>query len=118
MTVTISPASFSTTGPLVLTRVESDGTHAASRRVSRTATLDGGVVLTDGGFTHGDRTLNLTHVAATEAEVALARTLCAGFATVTVATPEGLFGGALESVDYTQGDLTLTVLVTARHAEA
>jgi len=46
------------------------------RRVNRIATLDGGVVFTEGGYTHADRTITLTWAVRSVAEeAAVARLL-------------------------------------------
>lgn len=85
--------------------------HSRARRLSRSATLDGGAVFTDGGWCDADRTLSLDildltpETAATLAEIATADE-------VHVSLPEGLFRGRVSAVNFaggTAGRLTIQV---------
>lgn len=68
------------------------------RRYTRTATLDGGVAITDGGWSDGDRTLTLAlHPRQLTPEtLAAIDALRASSPRVTVATDEGVFEALLE----------------------
>jgi len=55
MIVHLSAKSFDLLGHLQIKVLEDSGLAPMSRRLNRVATLDGGVVFNDGGFTHGDR---------------------------------------------------------------
>jgi hypothetical protein len=59
MIVSICPRSFSLIGPVVIRATADSNTRSNQRRLSRTATLDGGVAITDGGFSDGDRTIEI-----------------------------------------------------------
>ena len=55
--IVLSTVTADVNGVLILDIDESKSNlRAASRRVSRAKTLDGGVVIVDSGFAHGDRT--------------------------------------------------------------
>jgi hypothetical protein len=79
-------------------------------RVSRTATLDGGVVLDHMGFVEGDRTMQIsTNLAETEAAAlwAMAKTeLLLG-----LACEDGYFTGAISSMVRKAGVISFTFLV-------
>ena len=54
--VSLSPITYDPQANIELTLTSRDGLYDGGRRVTRTETTDGGVVVQDGGFTHGDRT--------------------------------------------------------------
>lgn len=105
---------FDLNGALLLfgTRAESELSEV-SRRVSRTATLDGGAVVTDGGYTAADKTLKIVAERVSAETFAAAQYLVRNYGSLMVATDFGLFLGAPESLSLDNtGRLRLTVLVT------
>ena len=72
-----------------------------SRRLTRTATLDGRAVITDGGVTDADRSFDFT---ATQVPEDIRETLWAMFMgqdLVHLSCPEGVFAGYLQRVKIT-----------------
>ena len=82
-----------------------------SRRLSRTATLDGGAVITDGGVTDADRSFDFTAIQVPEE---IRETLWAMFQSqdlVHLSCPEGVFSGYLQKVRITTSDVSLSFMV-------
>lgn len=118
--IVLSAAEFDPQGVLILdphrlgegTEIESGG-----RRLSRTATLDGGVSVHDGGFSHGDRDLAIEIPLAAQAEIEAARRLGERYPRIHVSMRDGYYEGVLASWDYRAGTLTLTVRLIRRISE-
>jgi len=80
------------------------------RRVSRTATLDGGAMIVDNGYTASDATFKLVPQAATQSE-ALKNAiyqLVKLHSSLTLSTPDGCYLGAISAVN---DDMQITFLV-------
>lgn len=115
--ISISAPTFDLNGSLLLTRVFKSDLDSGSRRVTRTATLDGGVALADMGYAHGDRTLRLVAGGVTRETVEQAAYLQRNYPLLLVATMEGVFLGAIESLSVRGGDLSLNYLVKEKLTE-
>ena len=88
-------------------------TPEQTRRITRTETLDGGVVVYDGGFNFGDFTLNISIPNITSDQHEITQILVQQIGRVLVSTSDGLFQGVIES--YTGEDTgALTILVEKR----
>ena len=81
----------------------------AERRLSRVKTLDGGVVITDGGRTAGDRTFSI----ACQSEETVWNTLrgIAANSWVTVSTDEACFKGKVQKLSEKNGKITIEVMI-------
>jgi hypothetical protein len=110
----LAAPTFDLSGLLVLPRGRLDDPLDLTRRVSRTATLDGGAELTDLGFTHADRTLRISAAHVTPAEAEAAAYLLETYPTLIVATSTGCFLAAPEGMSVRGGTLSLTLLVTEK----
>lgn len=96
MQVTLSPLTFDPLGPVVIDSLASQTLGESRRRMNRIATLDGGAVFNDFGFSEADRTINLSwKVRSAVQEAAVAR-LVQLYARIHVATPKGFYLAALE----------------------
>jgi hypothetical protein len=84
------------------------------RRVSRTATLDGGCLIADMGYSDGDRTITVEEPEADVAAVDFARYIIEHYNTVAVATEDGAYAAAPESYDVQDGILTISFLVAEK----
>lgn len=82
-----------------------------SRRVTRTATLDGGVVISDSGFSHGDRTLTIVVVNVDQGLEAALKNLTENNTLIHLAMADGFYLVALKSALPRNGELVLTALV-------
>jgi hypothetical protein len=89
---------------------------SSDRRVTRIATLDGGVVYNDFGHADGDRTMTIrwTYDATTHAAV---ERLIRYYGTVFVSTREGFFLAAIHRHDVQQSTSALRLLILDKLAE-
>lgn len=86
----ITPADYWLGHPPLLTLDPSSNTRTVQRRLTRTATLDGGAVIADGGFSDADRTFTLVirDLSRADGDTLAAIAL---FPTVLVAVDHGLY---------------------------
>ncbi len=82
-----------------------------SRRLTRTKTLDGGVVISDGGFSHGDRTFDLA-VSSTAALWTALWTLLQNSSWIIVSTDEACFLAKMEDLRESNGKIFLKILLS------
>ncbi len=87
------------------------------RRVSRTATLDGGVVITDTGYVDGDRDLIIEEPQASVESVAFARYIIEHYGLVNVMTDDGAYEAAPGSYKVDDGLLTIKMMITEKISE-
>jgi archaeosine-15-forming tRNA-guanine transglycosylase len=81
-------------------------------RVSRSATLDGGVVIDHQGYVAGDRTLTIKCELSADETTAL-RTIFENQTIVHVSTQDGFFTAAIERLKGDGGIIDLTILLKA-----
>ena len=84
------------------------------RRVSRTATLDGGCLIADMGYSDGDRTIRIEEPQASIEAVDFARYIVEHYTSVVIATEDGAYQAAPESYEVKYGVLTMTLLVKTK----
>lgn len=82
-----------------------------SRRVSRTKTLDGGVVITDGGYCDGDRDIAIEEPEASLAAVEFARYVVETYSDVMVTMDDGVYNAAPQSYELKAGTLVLKLWI-------
>lgn len=85
-----------------------------TRRVSRTATLDGGAAFDDGGYADADRTIDLRWPTGTPALEARVQRLLKLYTRITVAIEGALYLAAPERYSAADGESRLTLLVASR----
>lgn len=118
MRVSICSTRCNPLGDLLLQASEDSQFNFLARRLTRTATLDGGAVIADNGFSAADGTFKIIvdpqHNSATlySAVVALIKT--AGL--VTVSARDGLFLAALQNVTNDKTVLTINLLIKSQLA--
>lgn len=109
----LATQTFSATGAVLLTRTRADSDiYGLGRRVSRVATLDGGVVLTDNGHAAGDRDLQIVADRVDVATHRAVEALVKNYGQLMVSTDAGCFLGAVEAMNYRDGKLQLKILVS------
>lgn len=86
----------------------------AARRLSRTATLDGGCWISDQGPTPSDETVTVSVTAPSLALIASVRHIVATHATVVVTFPSGVYRAVIQRVQADASALRVTLLITAR----
>jgi hypothetical protein len=115
--VSISPPTFDIVGPLLIQEDATSNMVSESRRVSRTATLDGGVAISDMGYAHGDRTFQIKIKNATRELIEKASYLHRNYPYLILANYEGVFLGAVASLALRNGELSITYLVKEKLTE-
>jgi len=108
--IAISKITQGTAGAIVLAEKRGSKLYDGRARVSRSATLDGGVVLDHQGYVAGDRALRLK-TELSETEEATLKTLFENETLVYVATADGFFSGAIEGLSGDGGVLDVTILL-------
>lgn len=111
MRVVLSSTEFDPLLPIELEALPSSERGEWSRRVNRVATLDGGAVFNDFGFTHADRTMRIVWQPTSQAQEAAVARLVQTYSRITVSTPDGLFLAAPQILSPSDSTLTLTLLV-------
>ena len=111
MQVTLSPLAFDPLGPVVLDAMPGQTMGESRRRMNRIATLDGGAVFNDFGFSEADRTIKLSwQVRSAAQEAAIAR-LVQLYARIHVSTPQGFYLAAMEVYSPGAKESSLSLLV-------
>jgi hypothetical protein len=83
-----------------------------SRRVERTATLDGGVAIYDTGYSESDRDILIEVPGATPADIDFARYIVENYGLVNITTLDGSYSGVPESYGVDDGTLKIKILVS------
>ena len=97
-------------GAVMVPLLADSKTRDLSRRVSRTQTLDGGCVITDGGFSHGDRTWEVVTRYEQSRWDALVH-LAEDYSLVVIASAEGLFLGTISLLEPVDATIRFRVLL-------
>lgn len=106
----ISAAQFSLDGAILLERTQRPDLNLI-RRVTRTATLDGGATFTDTGYSDADRTIEVTQERATRDEYEKLRFLMKNFELLILCQDDGAYLGAMSQLLVEGGDVTVVFLV-------
>jgi len=109
--ISLSAQVFDLAGSVQINPLPGDGDGVTRRRVNRVTTLDGGVVINDGGYAEGDRTLVYSWKAVSKAHNNSIKRLVETYSLLTVATPDGVYSAAPESFTPGQAESTLVLLV-------
>lgn len=114
MIASIAPESYWIGYPLWLTLSAASDLSTRQRRLSRSATLDGGAVFNDGGFCEADRTLTLTMQSVSRENAATLKEI-SSYPKVIISISDGLFLCRIKSYVIGGGnESTLTALVESR----
>jgi len=88
-----------------------------SRRVSRTATLDGGVAVSDMGYSDGDREFKVREPKTSVETIEFARYMTETYQEVTITTEDGAYTAVPKSYRVTNGELIMELLITEKISE-
>lgn len=114
----ISSLTFDLKGSIILRGYEKSSTLIdLSRRITRTATLDGGVDIEDRGLSHGDRTLTVSIKNISKESAGTLKYLIENYAEVRVSTNEGCFLAVIKTHRIRSGDLNLKIFVKSKLTE-
>ena len=97
MRITFESTVFDPVGVISLEALPGSDLSASTRRVTRTATLDGNAVIIDNGYTAADSTLAI-EAWLTESEEQRLQRLMRIYPEIIAATPEGCYLGVIDSV--------------------
>lgn len=117
--IILTSSLFDANSPIILD--EDPGASSlrlANRRLTRVATLDGGAVIQDGGYTHADRDLTIVVKQPAPTVVAVLNGMLQAGGAVRASTPEGLLECRMSKIDVGPGELTLGLFVTGLLSEA
>ncbi|MDD2927060.1 hypothetical protein [Rhodoferax sp.] len=110
----LTTTTFDPLGVVTLDCVPEQTLGETRRRMSRVATLDGGAVFNDGGYSEADRTIQLRWVPkSAEQEAAVAR-LVERYARLQVSTRRGVFLAATEAYAPGATESSLSLLVVEK----
>jgi len=117
MIISICSHLFDYAGDFLLTaETDSDLSHI-SRRVSRSATLDGGCIIVDNGYTPSDATLTIVVSQITDSTRLALLQMIKTHSAITIAYQNNIFLGVVEKVDDTN-QLKIKFLVKSALNEA
>jgi hypothetical protein len=109
----LSARIFDPEGAMLLPWSGDSETGSLSRRLTRARTLDGGVSVTNRGFTDADRTLTLSLAGQPEATVERVRRMLRLHGTITVTHRDGAYTGAPSEYNARRQELTVLITGTA-----
>ncbi|NIC05271.1 hypothetical protein [Billgrantia bachuensis] len=109
----LAARTFDPQGALLLPGHGDNDTGSLRRRVTRAATLDGGVAITNRGYSAADRTLTLSLAGQPLALVERARRLLRLHGNVTVTLADGAFTGTPSEYNERRQELVVLISGTA-----
>lgn len=111
MLISITAINYSLTGEVLFDAAEDSDIENTTRRVGRTATLDGGCLITDGGFSDADRTFKISSKSPLpDSQVAMLRTFHQDHSLVSVALPGGVYKGVIQQFRNANNAVSLNIL--------
>jgi len=113
--ISIASAAWSLTGPIVVQNTSQCKLEDHVARVSRHATLDGGAVIVHGGVSDGDRIMRV-NIKLSESDEAEFKVLFASSTGVVVSVPDGVFYGALYTMQRKKGRVSTTILIKEKES--
>lgn len=110
--VSLSSLTYDLNGSVSLDVLPTSDTESMERRVNRVKTLDGGVVVNDGGFAHGDRTVTLAWKLQSAAEFDAVSYLVQTYNQLRVSLRDGVYLCAPYRLSQSAGEGQLELLLT------
>ena len=108
--IAISKRTQDTNGTVIINENSGSKIYDGFARVSRSKTLDGGVVIDHQGVIAGDRTINIT-CEVSEDDETIIRSLFENETLIGIATKDGFYNAAIESMVGDNGSLKLSILI-------
>jgi len=109
--IVLSAIEFDPGGYIALSESAESELGEVTRRVNRVATLDGGVVINDGGHAPGDRTLRIKWRIRSREEYSAVARLLRVHPRIRVTTRDGMFLVSPQKLNEKRGEGDLTLLV-------
>lgn len=113
--IAFAPTSYDLQGGVRLSaeQLGASSLRGASRRISRTATLDGGADVTDTGWSAADQTITVVVPNVSKAVYDRCQAIVQTSATVTLITEDGAFLASPQRLTLARGEMRLTFLIQA-----
>jgi len=109
--ISISTTTFNETGNVIIHESGNSKLNDKEARVSRSATLDGGVYINHSGFAVGDRTLGVRSSRISLIDTAVLTMIFEQYTTVLIALHDGLYLGTISKMTAENGHLKMTILL-------
>lgn len=109
----ISSAVYLEDGAVIVTPRPDSDLRALSRRISRVKTLDGGVVVTDSGYAHGDRDF-VINILMTKTKWDALKAIHEVTTLVYISTDEGVFSACWESLKDAGDIISMKFIINAK----
>jgi len=109
--ISITTSTYDLSGQLIISEDPNSDLKSNIRRVSRIATLDGGCSITDQGFSHADRTLDIRQEGISQDDADRIWYLFRNYSLLRISTYDGVFLGAIQEVKINEGNLRAKILV-------
>lgn len=116
MLATLAAPQFDLEGFVILKPSGDSRLGDTTRRISRVATLDGGAVAVDYGFSDADRTITVQAAAVSRADHDLLQRLQKTFGMAVLCCESGCYYGAIQSLQQIANGIGITFLVTEKLA--
>jgi len=114
--ISISTITQNATGAVIINESLTSAFNTNTARVSRTATLDGGSVITHSGYSDGDRTLSIyARISKDQSKILWAIFRNETFVLVSIS--DGLYYCTIQRLRTDSGDLSMTILIKNREDE-
>jgi hypothetical protein len=110
--IAIAAEEFAPSGHMLIDGVALE--DSIPRRITRRRTLDGGVVLIDNGYSHGDRTVTVEWKPRSASELEQAQFIMQTYQTVLAVLPDGVYRSAIESVTPSTTAAQIRLLLTSK----
>lgn len=101
--ISITTPAYDLQGQVLINEDNDSIIRSNARRVSRTATLDGGCAITDQGFSHADRTLDIRQEYIDQAIADILWYMFRTYSLVHVSTEDGVFLCNIQDVKFENG---------------
>lgn len=111
MQISLSTQTYDPKGLLLLRYAPQSNDQELQRRVSRTATMDGGCTFDDFGFSWSDVDLSLQFESLTKEQGEQLSYLAKTYGVLTAVTNQGAFNVLVESYSYKEGRAELKLLI-------
>ena len=108
--ISISTITADTSGNVILKQDINSDIGSKTARVTRTATLDGGVYINHSGYTDGDRTLRIRGKV-NLIQAAILASIFENYTSSFIAFKDGIFLGAISDLTTENGKLMMTFLI-------
>jgi len=112
--ISITTPTFDLQGQVIINETANSDLKKNNKRISRTATLDGGCSITDQGFSNADRTLTINESSLDKERADCIWRIFTIYSLVRVSLRDGCFLGAIEKVSLNEGNLNMKILIKER----